>query len=123
MLGVKNNISMSQQKIILGGGCFWCLEAVYQNIKGVKNIISGYAGGNIANPTYRQVCQAEGNPPHVEIVEVTFENQEISLEQILDIFGLFMIQLVLTSKVMTLVRNTHQQFFTLQIKNRLSNKA
>jgi peptide-methionine (S)-S-oxide reductase len=68
----------------LGGGCFWCLEAVYDQLKGVESVESGYSGGKVANPTYRQVCS--GNTGHAEVVQVTFDPQVISFREILRVF-------------------------------------
>jgi peptide-methionine (S)-S-oxide reductase len=68
----------------LGGGCFWCVEAVLQDLKGVKSIVSGYAGGKIANPTYREICS--GTTGHAEVVQVTFDPTEISFADILEVF-------------------------------------
>lgn len=68
----------------LGGGCFWCLEAVYERFSGVHSVVSGYAGGRTPHPTYKQVC--EGNTGHAEVVQITFDPQVISYDQILQIF-------------------------------------
>jgi peptide-methionine (S)-S-oxide reductase len=68
----------------LGGGCFWCLEAVYQEVDGVRRVVSGYAGGDVANPTYRQVCG--GGTGHAEVVQVHFDPEVISYRDILRIF-------------------------------------
>jgi len=68
----------------LGGGCFWCLEAVYQELKGVEQMVSGYAGGTVPNPTYYQIC--EGDTGHAEVVQLTFDPREISFKEILQIF-------------------------------------
>jgi peptide-methionine (S)-S-oxide reductase len=68
----------------LGGGCFWCLEAVYERIEGVKQVVSGYAGGTKANPTYEQVCT--GTTGHAEVVQITYDPREISYGQILELF-------------------------------------
>jgi peptide-methionine (S)-S-oxide reductase len=68
----------------LGGGCFWCLEAVYEQLRGVQKIESGYAGGTAPNPTYRQVCN--GTTGHAEVVQVTFDPAIISYGEILEIF-------------------------------------
>lgn len=73
-----------QEAIILGGGCFWCLEAAYSRIKGVESAVSGYAGGKVENPTYEQVCG--GATGHAEVVKVTFDSEQIKLEDILHIF-------------------------------------
>lgn len=74
----------SYEKIYLGGGCFWCLEAVYQRVKGVKSVRSGYSGGNTQNPTYEEV--SSGSTNHAEVVEVIFDKELISFEEILEIF-------------------------------------
>jgi peptide-methionine (S)-S-oxide reductase len=68
----------------LGGGCFWCLEAVYLEAKGVTSVVSGYMGGAKPNPTYQEVCS--GNTGHVEVVQVTFDPALISYRDILEIF-------------------------------------
>jgi peptide-methionine (S)-S-oxide reductase len=68
----------------LGGGCFWCLEAVYDELKGVESVESGYMGGHVINPTYRQVCS--GTTGHAEVVRVTFDPQTVSYREILQIF-------------------------------------
>jgi len=68
----------------LGGGCFWCLEAVFDGLQGVESVESGYTGGKIANPTYEQVCS--GNTGHAEVVRVTFDPQAISFRDILVVF-------------------------------------
>ncbi len=70
--------------IVLGGGCFWCLEASYQEIKGVAAVVPGYAGGTVANPSYEAVCA--GSTGHAEVVKVTFDPKIVSLDDILDIF-------------------------------------
>ena len=72
------------ETIILGGGCFWCLEAAYSRIKGVESAISGYAGGKVENPSYEQVCG--GSTGHAEVVKVTYDTVQISTEDILHIF-------------------------------------
>lgn len=72
------------EKVLLGGGCFWCIEAVYNRVKGVQSAISGYAGGARKNPTYEQVCT--GATGHAEVVEVTFDPNIVSYEEILEIF-------------------------------------
>lgn len=68
----------------LGGGCFWCLEAVYDELQGVVAVESGYAGGTVPNPTYRQVCS--GTTGHAEVVQVTFDPEQISYREILEVF-------------------------------------
>lgn len=68
----------------LGGGCFWCLEAVYLELRGVRSVKSGYAGGHLANPTYEQVCGKKTG--HAEVVQVAFEPAEISYADLLEVF-------------------------------------
>jgi peptide-methionine (S)-S-oxide reductase len=72
------------ETIILAGGCFWCLEAVFDNLKGVTDVVSGYSGGQTANPSYEMVCS--GRTGHAEVVQVTFDPQQISLREILEVF-------------------------------------
>lgn len=72
------------QTAILGGGCFWCIEAVYNRAKGVESAISGYAGGKRPNPTYEQICT--GATGHAEVVKITFNKKFITYEDILNIF-------------------------------------
>ena len=76
--------SNGRESITLGGGCFWCVEAVYEELKGVERAESGYSGGNAANPSYREV--STGNTGHVEVVQVSFDPKVISLKEILEIF-------------------------------------
>lgn len=71
---------------IIGGGCFWCVEAQYKMLKGVKKVISGYAGGTVDNPTYKQVCN--GDTGHAEVVEIQFDPALISFKDIIDLFWL-----------------------------------
>lgn len=75
---------MSSAKATLGGGCFWCLEAVYQELVGITEIVSGYAGGDLPNPTYRQV--SSGTSGHAEVVQLTYDPGQISYRQILQVF-------------------------------------
>lgn len=72
------------EKALLGGGCFWCIEAVYNRVNGVCSAISGYAGGARKNPNYEQVCS--GATGHAEVVEITYDPAIISYTEILDIF-------------------------------------
>ena len=72
------------QTAIIGGGCFWCIEAVFTRAKGVESAISGYAGGENSNPSYQQICT--GTTGHAEVVKITFDESIISYEDILDIF-------------------------------------
>ncbi len=75
---------MAKEVATLGGGCFWCLEAVYDDLKGVEEVVSGYAGGRTRNPSYQQVCT--GTTDHAEVVQVTFDTDVISFSDILDVF-------------------------------------
>jgi peptide-methionine (S)-S-oxide reductase len=75
---------MAQEVAVLGGGCFWCLEAVYDQLKGVLSVESGYTGGHTVNPDYKSVCS--GMTGHAEVVRVTFDNDIITYQDILDIF-------------------------------------
>ncbi len=68
----------------LGAGCFWCVEAIFQDLAGVQQVVSGYAGGTVENPTYQQVCT--GTTGHAEVVQITFDPEVISFEDLLYIF-------------------------------------
>lgn len=70
---------------ILGGGCFWCTEAVFEKIDGIIDVVSGYAGGKSENPTYKEICT--GKSGHAEVIKIEFNPARISFEKILDIFG------------------------------------
>ncbi|MCO7226412.1 peptide-methionine (S)-S-oxide reductase MsrA [Pleionea sp. CnH1-48] len=72
------------QSVVIGGGCFWCLEAVFQRVKGVEKVESGYAGGHIDDPDYRSVCRETTG--HAEVVRLTYQEDVISLKELLDIF-------------------------------------
>ena len=73
-----------EKKIYFGGGCFWCTEAFFENVNGVKSVISGYSGGNIENPTYEQVIT--GKTHHAEVCEVKYDHKKINLNSLLEIF-------------------------------------
>jgi peptide-methionine (S)-S-oxide reductase len=75
---------MAIETATLGGGCFWCLEAVYQELKGVQHVESGYAGGQVPNPRYEQVC--EGSTGHAEVVQVQFDTSVVGYREVLEIF-------------------------------------
>lgn len=75
---------MTTETATLGGGCFWCLEAVYQELRGVQHVESGYTGGHVVNPEYAQVC--EGTTGHAEVVRLTFDPAVVSYREILEIF-------------------------------------
>jgi peptide-methionine (S)-S-oxide reductase len=74
----------AKEKITCGGGCFWCIEAVFQRLKGVHAVASGYAGGQVTNPSYKQVCS--GNTGHAEVVQIEFNPAVISFEKLLEVF-------------------------------------
>ena len=71
----------------LAGGCYWCLEAIYEQLQGVETVVSGFSGGHVKNPTYRQVC--EGTTGHAEVVQVTFDPKILSYREVLDFFFAF----------------------------------
>ena len=75
---------MTQQVAIIAGGCFWCTEAVFNDVIGVSKVESGYIGGTTENPTYKQVCS--GNTGHAEAIRVTFDDAQLSYADLLDIF-------------------------------------
>jgi peptide-methionine (S)-S-oxide reductase len=75
---------MATEIATLGGGCFWCLEAVYQELKGVEHVESGYTGGRVPNPTYEQVC--DGTTGHAEVVRITFDTDVVTYREVLEIF-------------------------------------
>ena len=75
---------MAEETAVLAGGCFWCTEAVFLDVIGVKSVESGYTGGHTANPTYKQVCG--GDTGHAETIRVTFDNDQLSYGDLLDIF-------------------------------------
>ncbi|HWZ35280.1 MAG TPA: peptide-methionine (S)-S-oxide reductase MsrA [Mucilaginibacter sp.] len=77
-------MSANIQKITLGGGCFWCTEAVFQTLKGVQSVTSGYMGGKSRNPTYEQICT--GNTGHAEVIEVEYDADILNLDELLLIF-------------------------------------
>ena len=75
---------MAKEIITLGGGCFWCVEAVFEQVDGVLGVQSGYCNGHVVNPSYAQVC--EGDTGHAEVVRVEFDGAHISLREVLEIF-------------------------------------
>ncbi|HUF38635.1 MAG TPA: peptide-methionine (S)-S-oxide reductase MsrA [Anaerolineales bacterium] len=75
---------MEKQTATLGGGCFWCLEAVYQELRGVESVVSGYSGGHVDHPTYQQVTGKKTG--HAEVVQLTFDPETVSFREILDVF-------------------------------------
>lgn len=75
---------MMKETTTLGGGCFWCLEAVFDNLQGVESVTSGYMGGQVLNPTYEQVCS--GQTGHAEVVQIVFDPNQVSFKEILEVF-------------------------------------
>jgi peptide-methionine (S)-S-oxide reductase len=80
----KSAPSSTLERLTFGGGCFWCLEAVFQRIEGVKKVVSGYAGGHVPNPTYEAVCAMTTG--HAEVVQIEFDPAKLSLDHLLEIF-------------------------------------
>ena len=78
------NNRASNATATLGGGCFWCLEPLYEELRGVQHVESGYAGGHVVNPTYEQVCSKTTG--HAEVIQITFDPSEISFREILEVF-------------------------------------
>ncbi len=76
--------SRQRETATLGGGCFWCLEAVFQELEGVESVVSGYAGGQVANPSYREVCT--GRTGHAEVVQVVFDPAVLTYGDLLSVF-------------------------------------
>jgi peptide-methionine (S)-S-oxide reductase len=81
---IPNTPPPGREIATLAGGCFWCLEAVYDEVKGVDSVESGYMGGDVPNPTYRQVC--EGDTGHAEVTRITFDPEVVSFGDLLDVF-------------------------------------
>jgi peptide-methionine (S)-S-oxide reductase len=84
MSAAQPHVSAATEVATLGGGCFWCLEAVFEQLRGVRQVESGYAGGSVANPSYQQVCT--GTTGHAEVVQVGFDPGQISFREILEVF-------------------------------------
>lgn len=80
----ENDNKSNLATIVLGGGCYWCVEAVYEKLDGVKSVVSGFAGGKNANPTYEQVCS--GTTGHAEVVEITYDKTKTNLDEIFKVF-------------------------------------
>jgi peptide-methionine (S)-S-oxide reductase len=81
---MSDTTSAIREVATLGGGCFWCLEAVFDQLAGVTDVVSGYAGGHVDNPTYKAVCN--GTTGHAEVVQVTFDPAQISFREVLEVF-------------------------------------
>jgi len=76
--------NMNLGKATFGGGCFWCTEAIYERVEGVHSVVSGYAGGTVKNPTYKQVC--DGTTGHAEVTQITYDPKVVSYDELLEIF-------------------------------------
>ncbi len=84
MAGAPSAPRPGHQQATLGAGCFWCTEAVFQQIKGVDSVVSGYSGGHVKNPTYEEVC--DGTTGHAEVVQVSFDPAVVTFAEILEVF-------------------------------------
>lgn len=80
----KNNMQNNLAVATFGNGCFWCTEAIFQQLKGVEKVIPGYTGGDVKNPTYKEVCS--GTTGHAEAIQITFDSKVISYRELLDVF-------------------------------------
>lgn len=80
----KKSPQSNFETITLGGGCYWCVEAVYENLQGVKSVVSGFSGGRTVNPSYEEVCS--GTTGHAEVVQITFDKNVTSLDEIFKVF-------------------------------------
>jgi peptide-methionine (S)-S-oxide reductase len=81
---IMNTQTNTTELATFGGGCFWCTEAMFQTLKGVKSVTSGYAGGKTTNPTYEEVCS--GTTGHAEVIQVAFDPQQVSYAKLVDVF-------------------------------------
>ncbi|OMQ10132.1 peptide-methionine (S)-S-oxide reductase [[Flexibacter] sp. ATCC 35103] len=80
----KTKSTSNLETITLGGGCYWCVEAVYENLDGVKSVVSGFSGGKVANPTYEEVCT--GTTGHAEVVQITYDKTKTDINEIFQVF-------------------------------------
>jgi peptide-methionine (S)-S-oxide reductase len=83
-LMVNESMTSNLDTITLGAGCFWCVEALFQQLKGVHSVVSGYSGGHVKNPSYKEVCT--GNTGHAEVCQVTWDPGQIALSEILEVY-------------------------------------
>ena len=81
---VKMNVENDREVATFAGGCFWCTEAIFSELKGVEKVVSGYTGGTVKNPSYREIC--DGRTGHAEAIQITFNPNEIAYEDLLEIF-------------------------------------
>lgn len=84
LLFSKNMNGQELEKATLAGGCFWCIESIFSQLQGVINVKSGYGGGTIKNPTYKEVCT--GQTGHAEVVQITYDSNKIGFEELLEVF-------------------------------------
>lgn len=82
--GIAQNKKANLETITLGGGCYWCVEAVYEQLDGVKSVVSGFSGGKVANPTYEEVCTGETG--HAEVVQITYDKNVTDINEIFKVF-------------------------------------
>ncbi|MBI3259634.1 MAG: peptide-methionine (S)-S-oxide reductase MsrA [Ignavibacteriae bacterium] len=82
--GKQMNTNVQSDTVTLGAGCFWCVEAVFQNLEGVQSVTSGYSGGTVSNPSYKEVCN--GTTGHAEVCQIVYNPQKISFESLLEAF-------------------------------------
>lgn len=82
--GISQNKKANLETITLGGGCYWCVEAVYENLDGVKSVLSGFSGGKVANPSYEEVCT--GTTGHAEVVQITYDKNITDINEIFKVF-------------------------------------
>ena len=80
----RNSINMNLEKATFGSGCFWCTEAIFQNVKGIHSVVSGFSGGHVKNPAYREVVS--GRTGHAEVIQLTYDPDIISYDELLEIF-------------------------------------
>ena len=81
---IQDQMNENYKKATLGAGCFWCIEAIYQELKGVINVVPGYAGGHSSTTTYKEVCG--GNTGHAEVAQITYDPNEITFDELLEVF-------------------------------------
>jgi peptide-methionine (S)-S-oxide reductase len=81
---IMNNEVRPLKQATFGGGCFWCVEAIFQRLEGVEKVVSGYSGGTVDNPTYEQVCS--GSTGHAEVVQITYDPAKVSYDELLEVF-------------------------------------
>ena len=108
------------EKIVFGGGCFWCTEAIFKMLKGIVSLEPGYSGGTKPNPTYFEVC--DGNTGHIEVVQIEYDPLEISFEKLLTVFLPHIIHQPKTVRVMMLAQSTILLFFILLMNRKIRRK-